>query len=79
MTKRVKYWMDQPTIAYISALGGVEIKQIDYGIDDYITCVANAWYHPRSVHRVKINYTRGDRAYIRIHGTRLYLDEAIRA
>ena len=66
------------SVAYYSGLNGLEIKEIEYGIDDYVLCVSGAWGGGKQAHRVKINYTtRGD-AYIRIHGYRIPLNECIR-
>lgn len=66
------------SVAYYSGLNGIEIKKIEYGIDDYVLCVSGAWGGRKQVHRVKINYTtRGD-AYIRIHDYRIPLNECIR-
>lgn len=31
------------TIAYYSGLCGVEVKQITYGIEDYMYCESGAW------------------------------------
>lgn len=66
------------TLGYWSALGGVEVKDIQYGIEDYVVCLANAWNGKASAHRVKVNYA-GNRSFIRVHNTRLYMDECIRA
>lgn len=68
---------DMPTVGYWSCLGGVEVKEIQYGIEDYIVYISNAWNGSRSYHRVKINYD-GKRFYITLHGQRLYLDECLR-
>ena len=54
------------------AWGGVEVKDIEYGINDYAIIVTPE----KSVHRVKIYY--GIREHIRIHGRRLYFDECLR-
>ena len=66
------------TVAYASMLNGVEIKEFEHGIEDYVTCISNAWYDRENMksHRVKIYY--GDRPYFIIRGTKVYLDECIR-
>ena len=66
------------SIAYYSGLGGLEIKGIEYGINDYIMCVSGAWCSKKQAHKVKINYTAAGKAFIRIHGNRIPLDECIR-
>lgn len=67
------------TIAYASMLNGVEIKDIEHGIKDYVICISNAWYDRQDMkaHRVKIYYE--DRPYFIIGGTKIYLDECTRA
>lgn len=42
MNKR-EYCKSRESIAYYSGLNGLEIKGIEYGIDDYIYCVSGAW------------------------------------
>lgn len=65
------------SFAYISALGGVELKEFEYGINDYVYCVSNAWHGKKRYHKVRINYGLED-SYIIIHGYRLKLSEAIK-
>ena len=64
------------TKGYWSALGGVEVKDFQFGTEDYCICVSGAWCSQKSVHRVKIHH--GDRTYIKLNGVRLHLDECIR-
>lgn len=66
------------SIAYISSCGGVEIKYILHGLDDYAVIVAGAWTGCKTVHRLKINYTAAGVPFIRLHGYTLPLSEAIR-
>lgn len=42
MTKKDILKME--TIAYYSGFNGLEIKDIEYGIDDHVLCVSGAWY-----------------------------------
>lgn len=42
MNKR-EYCESRESIAYYSGLNGLDIKGIEYGIDDYIYCVSGAW------------------------------------
>lgn len=67
------------TIGYWSALGGIEVKEIRYEIDDKIVCVSNAWYGKPKTHTVRIYYTQNGRPYINLYGLRFHLDECIRA
>ena len=68
--------LNMNAIAFMYDLGGIEIKQIEYGDDDYIYCVSDAWYSKPTTHKVKIHYA--DEPYIVLHGQRFKLDEAIR-
>ena len=80
MNKR-QYCESRESIAYYSGLNGLEIKGIEYGIDDYIYCVSGAWYGgkaARRFHRCKVQYTRKGAAFIRVHGYRIPLNECIR-
>lgn len=69
--------LEKKSVGYWSAFGGVEVKEIEYGINDYCICVSGAWCSKKSVHRLKIRYTsKGD--YILLNGTRLYFSDCIR-
>ena len=46
--------IEKSALAYYSGFSGLEIKDIEYGIDDHIVFVAGAWYGKKSVHRAKI-------------------------
>ena len=77
MTKSEKQnYLNKKSVGYWSALGGAEVKEIIYGINDYAVIVINAWGGKKSVHRLKIYY--GKRDYINIHGYRLYFDDCFR-
>ena len=74
MTKSEKQnYLNKSTIGYWCDWFGVELKDIEYGINDYVIIVIQE----KSVHRVKIYY--GKREYIKINGRRLYFDECLRA
>lgn len=70
--------LEMPTIAtcWEDYPGGVEIKEIEYGIDDYCLCATQTMTDKPSVHRVKIHYD--DRAYINLNGFRVYMDDCLR-
>ena len=65
------------TTAYYSGFNGLEIKGIEYGIEDYVLCVSGAWNGKPNPHRLKIYYT-SENAYIKLNGYRVPLDECIR-
>lgn len=73
MTKR-EFCENHDTIAYYSGFNGLEIKGIEYGIDDYMYCVSGAWYGKKTPHRLKIY----DGRYVKLHGCKIRLDECIR-
>lgn len=74
MTKSEKQnYLSKNTIGYWCDWWGIELKGIEYGINDYAIIVIQE----KSVHRVKIYY--GKRPYIIIHGYRFYFDECFRA
>lgn len=76
MNKR-EYCENRKSIAYYSGLNGLEIKGIEYGIEDYIYCVSGAWGGGKAFHRCKVYYT-GKAPYFRVHGYKVPLDECIR-
>lgn len=75
MTK--KDILNMETIAYYSGFNGLEIKGIEYGINDYVLCVSGAWNGKPKPHCLKIYYT-SENAYIKLNGYRVSLDECIR-
>ena len=69
---------NRESIAYYSGLDGVEIKDIEFGIDDYIYCVSGAWGGKKRCHRLKVQTDRDGFRFIRIDGYKIPLDECIR-
>ena len=68
MTKK-EYCENRPTVAYYSGFGGLEVKFIEYGTDDYIYLVAGAWNGNKTYHKLKVHY--GNKYdYITLHGCR---------
>ena len=76
MTKREICESHEP-IAYYSGLGGLEVRLIEYGIDDYLYVVAGAWNGNRTYHKLKVHY--GKYNYILFHGPKCRLDKFIRS
>lgn len=79
MTAAKDYCRTNPAIAYASRNSGLEIHGIEYGVTDYVYAVSGAWAGTAAhrFHRVRIDYTASGRAYFRIRGSRVYLDECI--
>ena len=75
MTKK-EICANNESFAYWSGCGGVEFKFIEYGVEDYIYCVANAWHGKKSYHRLKIYYNNG--GYVRLHGYKILLADCVR-
>lgn len=82
MNKR-EYCESRESVAYYSGLNGLEIKGIEYGINDFVYCVSGCWYGgkaARRFHRCKIYYPVNgkDSAFFRVDGYKIPLDECIR-
>lgn len=50
MNKRA-YCESRESVAYYSGFNGLEIKGIEYGIDDYLYCVSGCWYGGKAAQR----------------------------
>lgn len=73
--------INAPSIAYYSGLNGLEVKRLEFTPEPRVLCVSGCWHGGKAAqqaHRVSINYTRAGRAYFRVYGRRVYLDECIR-
>ena len=77
MTTKKEICENNKSFAYYSGFSGLELKHIEYGIDDYIYCVSGAWTGKKSYHKLKIYYEEND-SYIKLHGYKIPLDECIR-
>ena len=69
--------LNMPSVAYYSGFNGLELKSIEYGIEDYALCVSGCWNGQKKPHRLKIYYGE-DSAYIMLHGYKYPLDEFIK-
>ena len=80
MMRRVvqKTCESRATIAYYSGMGGLEIRHIEYGIEDHVYLVAGCYGGKRTYHRLKIHYDTAD-CYIRLYGCKYKLSDFIRA
>lgn len=77
MTKK-EHCENRSTVAYYSGFGGLEVKHIEYGIDDHVYVVAGAWNGKKSYHRLKIHYGAKS-VYICLFGRHCPLSDFIRA
>lgn len=69
--------MAKDTIGYISACGGIEIKEIVYDIDDHVVFIAHAWGPNKSAHKRKI-YHNNKGAYFIYDRLRFNFNEIVR-
>ena len=46
--------LSNETFAYYSGFGGVELRHVEYDIEDYIYCVSGAWCSKKSYHKLKV-------------------------
>lgn len=74
---------EMPTIGYWSALGGIELKKVEHGTEDYCICRSRSWRNKPDYHRVKIKYTKAkyveSKPYIVIYHERLFLKDCIQS
>lgn len=74
-----EYCLSHDTIAVCSDFGGIEIRGIEYAIDDYIYFVAEAMTEKPSYHRVKIRTdNKNESFFIPYNNTRIYLRDCMR-
>ena len=79
MTKEEKaHYVTLPSIAYWTDYSGIEVKEIEYGTDDYLICVSLANTENPRVHRLKIKAAMNGRPYVIIYGHNMYLDQCLR-
>lgn len=76
MTKR-EYCQGRESIAYYSGFSGLEIKGIEYGINDFLYCVSGAWGGKKAFHRLKIHHDNNG-GFVRLHGYKIPLAECIK-
>lgn len=80
MTKQEKKAiLDAACVAYYSGWNGIEIKTIEYGINDYIVYVSGCFCGKREVHKSRVYYgMKENTAYFKYNGKRIPLNECIR-
>ena len=76
MTKR-EICDEHRTVAYYSGLGGVEVRHISDGINEFGCLIAGGWSNSKSYHKLKIHYGH-KYAYIKLHGYRCRLSDFIK-
>lgn len=69
--------LNNKAFAYYSGFGGLEIYDIEYGIEDFVYCVSGAWTSEKRFHKLKVYYNDDD-SYINLNGYKIPLNECIR-
>ena len=71
--------LNMESVAYYSGFSGLEIKGIEYGINDYLLCVSGAWgaKSKQTPHRLKIYYDDNG-GFVRLYGCKVPMHECIR-
>lgn len=70
--------INNKSFAYYSGFNGLELKHIEYGINDYIYCVSNAWGGKKVYHKLKVYTDNNGNGFLKLHGYKIPLDECIR-
>lgn len=66
------------SFAYYSGFGGIELKHIEYGIEDYIYYTSNTWYGKPNYHKCKVYTDSNGNSYFKVYDSKIPLDECIR-
>lgn len=64
-------------VAYYSGLGGLELHNIEHGIEDYVYCVSGIHSNKKNYHKLKVYYS-DDNSYIKFSGYKIPLNECIK-
>lgn len=67
------------SVAYYSGFTRLEIKAIEYGINDYLLCVSGTWgaKSKQKPHKLKIYYDNNG-GFVRLYGYKVPMNECIR-
>lgn len=79
MTKK-EICLSNKSFGYWSGCNWLEIKHIEYGINDYIYFITNAWAQSKWIkyHKSKIYYWGTENSYFRCGWYKVYLRDCIR-
>jgi len=78
MNKQQKIeYMNMDTIGTCWDAGGIEVKEIEHGINDYVIFVACVMGSNPTVHRIKIQYNSVN-AYFKFNGWHISFNNIIR-
>lgn len=66
------------TLGYYSGFGGLEIKAVEYGIDEAIIFIVGAWTGTPEGFRSVIQYNRDGEAFFKYRNAHIYLNDCLR-
>ena len=72
----MKNYEHMPTVGGWHEMGGVELKEIEYGLEDTVKVVAGTMTSQPTSHRLKIYYDSRE-PYIKLHGRRLKFSDCM--
>lgn len=61
------------TTAVCDEACGIELKMVEYGIEDYLYVVAGTMSSKPSYHKLKVYYEGTHGPYIKLYGQKIYL------
>ena len=70
-------FLQADSVGYFSGFGGLEVKEILYGIEDEVVFCVGAWTGHREIHKARIHYET-ERPFFLYRGIRVHFDEVIR-
>lgn len=69
--------LNNESIGYWSGCGGLDIRKIEYGVNDHVFAIGGAWTNKKTYHRLKVYYS-GETPFIKYHGYKVPFTEIIR-
>lgn len=67
-----------PAVAYFSGFGGLEIKEISYGIEDEVKFVVGAWCGQKEPFCATIKYDNSGAAYFTYRRNKIFFGDCVR-
>ena len=70
--------LSKRSVGYFSGFGGLEVKEIEYGVSDTVLFVVGAWTGSKDAFRAVIRYDASGEPYFVYRGYHVRFDEIIR-
>ena len=70
-------YLETKSEGYYSGFGGLEVKEIRYGLNDAVVFCTGAWRGRPEIHTARIHYET-ERPYFLCRGLRVHFDEILR-